>query len=86
MKVPVSPAMLNVLIETGPSTLDVPRSKLPILLVLPSATVMLSSASVKISLTGFTVIVAVFVSASPEAASVTVYVKVSVPLQFASGV
>ena len=72
MKVPVSPAILNELIETAPSTLDVPRNKFPTLLVLPSATAILSSASVKLSSTGLTVTVTVLVSDSPEAVSVTV--------------
>ena len=69
---PDSPAMLKEAIDTGPSTLLVPASKLPTLFTLPCATVTLSFASVKLSLTGVTVIVTVFIDDSPEAGSVTV--------------
>ena len=47
--------MLNEAMLTAPSTLFVPVSKLPVLLVLSSATVTVSLASVKSSLTGDTV-------------------------------
>ncbi|MOA69245.1 hypothetical protein D3C78_1973190 [compost metagenome] len=56
---PVSPAMLKSLMVTGPSTLLVPPSRLPLVVVLSSATLRGSSASLKSSLAGLTVIVRV---------------------------
>ena len=58
--------MLKLLMLTGPSTLVVPVSRLPVLAPLSSATLTVSSASVKSSLTGVTVMDSVELSSVPE--------------------
>ena len=67
-----SPATVNCVTVTGPSTLLVPLSTVPLTAV-SSGVVTTSSASVKLSSTGVTVIVSVEVSSAPDP-SVIVYV------------